>query len=217
MSTLADVVEHRRSTRMFLRDKPVPVELLTESLALAMRAPSKSNVQPWRLYLATGSRRESLGTALSAEARTNPPANLGLPDSFAALRRELGALVYGSMGVARDDTEARWNAQLRNFDFFGAPVAGMVCMHRDLGLPDALGVGMFVQTLLLALTDRGIDSCVQVSTTLYPDLVKQHLGIPDELIILCGLSIGYADPAFPANNLTIPRNELADNIVMLGD
>ena len=87
----------------------------------------------------------------------------------------------------------------------------------DEWLTDALGVGMFVQTLLLALTDRGIDSCVQVSTTLYPELVKQHLGIPDELIILCGLSIGYADPAFPANNLTIPRNELADNIVMLGD
>lgn len=217
MSTFTDLVRRRRSTRKFLTDKPVPQELLQESLELAMRAPSNSNVQPWRVYLATGARRDKLAAALSTAARTDPPANLGLPDSFAPLRRELGALVYGSMGVARDDADARWTAQLRNFEFFGAPVAAMVCMHRDLGLPDALGVGMFLQTLLLALTERGIDSCVQVSTALYPDLVREQLDIPDELTILCGVSIGYADPDFPANNLAIPRNELGHNVIQTDD
>lgn len=200
---------------MFLADKPVPPELLHEALTLAMRAPSNSNVQPWQLLLASGERRDALAAALSERARTNPPTATGLPDSFAALRRELGAQVYGAMGIAREDGAARWNAQLCNFEFFHAPVAGMVCMHRDLGMPDAVGVGMFLQTLLLALTERGLDSCVQVSTTLYPDVVREHLGIPDELQLLCGLCIGYADPAFAANRLTIPRNDLTKNVVFV--
>lgn len=215
MSTLSEVVNGRHSSRKFLPDKPVPADLLNEALALARRAPSNSNVQPWRLFLATGARRDKLATALSAQARLSPPANLGLPETFAPLRRELGALVYGAMGVARDDAEGRWAAQLRNFEFFGAPVAGIVCMHRDLGLPDALGVGMYLQTLLLALTERGIDSCVQVSTALYPEVAREQLGIPDDLTVLCGLCIGYADPDFAANNLSIPRDDVSENVVIL--
>ncbi|MDF2582793.1 MAG: oxidoreductase [Mycobacterium sp.] len=215
MSTLSEVVKARHSSRKFLPDRPVAAELLDEALALARRAPSNSNVQPWRLFLATGDRRDKLAAALSAQAHISPPADLGLPETFAPLRRELGAMVYGAMGVARDDAEGRWAAQLRNFEFFGAPTAGIVCMHRDLGLPDALGVGMYLQTLLLALTERGIDTCVQVSTALYPDIVREQLGIPEELTVLCGLCIGYADPDFAANNLSIPRNAVSDNVIIL--
>ncbi|WP_349271052.1 oxidoreductase [Mycolicibacterium parafortuitum] len=212
-----DVVLRRHSSRMFLPDKPVPQELLQEALILAMRAPSNSNVQPWRVFLASGARRVRLGAALAKQVRTTPPPNLGLPDSHSHLRRELGALLYGAMGVARDDSEGRWTAQLRNWDFFHAPVAGIVCMHRDLGLPDAIGVGMFLQTLLLALTERGLDSCVQVSTALYPDVVREQLDIPDELTVLCGICIGYADPTFPANSITTPRNPVTANVVFLED
>jgi nitroreductase len=90
-------------------------------------------------------------------------------------------------------------------------------MHRDLGFPDAIGVGMFLQTLLLALTERGLDSCVQVSTALYPDVVRAQLDIPDDYTVLCGICIGYADPAFPANNIETPRNPVAENVVFLDD
>lgn len=201
---------------MFLPDKPVPAELLKEALSLAMRAPSNSNIQPWHLFIATGARRERLVAALSAEVQVNRPEVIGgLPESHNRLRRELGALVYGAMGVAREDRDGRWNAQRRDWEFFGAPVAGIVCMHQDLGLADAVGVGAFVQTLLLALTDRGLDSCVQVSTAMYPGIVREQLDIPDELRVLCGMCIGYADPAFAANNLRIPRNPVSDNVVFL--
>jgi nitroreductase len=215
MSELSETILQRRSTRMFLPDKPVPRESLDEALALAIRAPSNSNVQPWRLFLATGSRRDRLVAALLEEVHANPPQKLGLPPNFEHFRAELGALVYGSMGVARHDAEARRNARLRNWEFFRAPVAGVVCMHRDLGPVDSLGVGMFLQTLLLALTERGLGSCAQASIALYPEVVREHLGIPDELTVLCGLSIGYADPGFPANNLHIPRNSVESNVVFL--
>ena len=85
-------------------------------------------------------------------------------------------------------------------------MGAVVCMHRDLGQVDAVGVGMFLQTLVLALTERGLGTCVQVSIAAYPEILRAHLGIPEELTVLCGLSIGYPDPAFPANSLTTPRN-----------
>ena len=215
MTELDKVVRERRSTRLFLRDKPVPRELLEDALSLAMRAPSNSNVQPWRVFIASGPRRDRLVEALLEEAAIELPVTTGLPETFLPLRRELGALVYGSMGIARHDADARRLAQLRNWEFFRAPVGAAVCMHRDLGLVDALGVGMFLQTFVLALTERGLGSCVQVSIAAYPDILREHLGIPDELTVLCGMSIGYPNPAFPANSLTVPRNPVDTNVVFL--
>lgn len=215
MTELGDVVRQRRSMRLFLRDKPVPRELLDEALSLAMRAPSNSNVQPWRLFIASGPRRDRLVEALLEAASVELPVTTGLPEAFLPLRRELGALVYGSMGIARHDADARRLAQLRNWEFFRAPVGAVVCMHRDLGLVDSLGVGMFLQTLVLALTERGLGTCVQVSIAAYPEILRTQLDIPDELTALCGLAIGYPDPAFPGNNLAVPRNPVETNVVFL--
>lgn len=215
MTEFADVVRERRSTRLFLRDKEVPRELLDEALTLAMRAPSNSNVQPWRLYLASGPRRDRLVEALLAEASVELPVTSGIPEKYLPLRQELGGLVYGSMGIARQDRQGRRLAQLRNWEFFRAPVGAVVCMHRDLSLVDSLGVGMFLQTLLLALTERGLGTCVQVSIAAYPEILRAHLGIPDDLTVLCGLAIGYPDPAFPANRLHTPRNPVPANVVFV--
>jgi nitroreductase len=215
MTELSEVVRDRRSTRLFLRDKPVPRELLDEALELAMRAPSNSNVQPWRVFIASGPRRDRLVEALLEEAAVELPVTTGIPENYLPLRRELGALVYGAMGIARHDAQARRLAQLRNWEFFRAPVGAVVCMHRDLGLVDALGVGMFLQTFVLALTERGLGTCVQVSIAAYPEILREHLGIPDDLTVLCGMSIGYPDPAFPGNSLAVPRNPVDKNVVFL--
>src|ERR1700752_1559570 len=217
MTELDEVVRARRATRLFLRDKPVPRELLDEALSLAMRAPSNSNIQPWRVFVPPRPRSHRLGDALLQAAPAGFPETMGIPESFFPLRQELGALVYGSMGIARHDAEARRLARLRNWEFFRAPVGAVVCMHRELGLVDGLGVGMFLQTLLLALTERGLGSCVQVSIAEFSDVVRAQLKIPDELTVLCGLSIGYPDPAFPANNLATPRNPVDTNVVFLDD
>jgi nitroreductase len=215
MTDFDEVVRQRRSTRLFLRDKPVPRELLDEALELAMRAPSNSNIQPWRVFIASGPRRDRLVEALLEEASVELPVTTGIPEHFLPLRQELGGLVYGSMGIARHDKDARKLAQLRNWEFFRAPVGAVVCMHRDLGLVDGVGVGMFLQTLVLALTERGLGTCVQVSIAAYPDILRSHLGIPEELTVLCGLAIGYPDPAFAGNSLAVPRNPVEKNVVFL--
>ena len=213
MYDLEQAINERRSIRMFLPDKLVPRELVDGALELAIRAPSNSNVQPWHLRLVSGAARESLVAALLDEASSKPPVVPELPELFAHLRRELGAKVYGSMGITRDDSEGRRIAVLRNWEFFRAPLAGIVCMHRDLHYVDSLGVGMFLQTFLLALTAHGLGTCVQVSIAGYPEIVREQLSISDEYAILCGLAIGYPDPTFPANNLRTACNPIEHNVV----
>jgi hypothetical protein len=121
------------------------------------------------------------------------------------------------MGIAREDKEGRKVAVLRNYEFFRAPLAGIVCMHRDLGPAEALSVGKYLQTLLLALTTRGLDTYVEVSLTGYPEVIRRELGILPELSILCGLAVGYSDPDFAANRLHIGREAVEKCVVFLDD
>jgi nitroreductase len=186
-----------------------------EALGLAQCAPSNSDIQPWHIYFVSGARRDRLVAALTEEARHRPPKIPPLPASFQHFRRELGAQVYGAMGIGPQDTDKHAAAVMRNWEFFRAPLACVVCMHRDLGRWDAMSVGMFLQTLLLALTERGLGSCVEVSIVGYPEIVRAELDIPEELSILRGLAVGYADPDFAANKLKIRREPIGENAVFL--
>jgi nitroreductase len=214
MLDLDEAIRERHSTRMFL-SKPVPRELVNEALALAQLAPSNSNIQPWHLVLVSGAARERLVAALLEEAKRRPPNIPPLPESFRHYRSELGAQVYGAMGIGREDKVQHDAAVMRNWEFFRAPLAGIVCMHRDLGPADALSVGMFLETLLLALTERGLGSCCEVSIAGYPEIVRSQLAIATELSILCGLAIGYPDPNFAANKLQITRNPVEMNVAFI--
>jgi nitroreductase len=175
MLDLDQAIRQRHSTRMFL-PRPVPRELVDEALGLAQYAPSNSNIQPWHMVFASGPPRDRLVAALVDEAKRRPPNIPPLPESFQHFRRELGAQVYGAMGIGIEDTAKHAAAVLRNWEFFRAPLAGIVCMHRDLGAADALSVGMFLQTLLLALNERDLGSCVEVAIAGYPEIVRAPAG-----------------------------------------
>jgi nitroreductase len=215
MLGLEQVVQARRSIRLFHRDKPVPRGLILDSLELAIRAPSNSNSQPWHLVLASGAARDRLVGNLMKEASIREPEITPLPAVFDDVVFELGAQIYESQGIARDDTEGRHKARLRNWRFYDAPVAGIVCMHRELHHVDSLGVGMFLQTFLLALTARGLGSCVQMLIAGFPDVIRETVSIPEHYKIICGLAIGYPVADFPANNLNIARNPLEQNVVFV--
>jgi nitroreductase len=182
-----------------------------------MLAPSNSNVQPWQMVFTSGAARDRLVAAMLAQADSESPSVPQLPAAFAHLRRELGAQVYGAMGIAREDKEARRVAVLRNWEFFRAPLGGVVSMHEDFGLVDSMGVGMFLQTLVLALTARGLGACVQVAIAGYPEIVRKQLGISPEMRILCGLAVGYPDPDFPGNSLYVGRESVDKHAVFLDE
>jgi nitroreductase len=217
MYDLDNVIRQRRAIRMFLPDRPVPRELIDEALDLAIRAPSNSNIQPWHVVFASGAVRDRLVAALLDAAQAGPPKVPELPEHFAHFRSDLGKLVYGSMGIARDDAEGRRAAVLRNWEFFRAPLAGIVCMDRELGLVDSLGVGMFLQTLVLSLTARGLGTCVQVAIAGYPEIIYEQLNIPEQFTILCGLAVGYPDPNFPANKIRVGREPVEKNVIFVDD
>jgi nitroreductase len=214
MSDLEQAILERHSIRMFV-PRPVPREIVDKAVALAQHAPSNSNIQPWRLVFVSGPARDRLKDALFKVADHEAPHIPALPKAFEHYRYELGAAVCGSMGITVADTARHAAAVMRNFDFFGAPLAGIVSMHRDLGPADALSVGMYLQTLLLVLTARGLGTCVEVSVAGYPDIVRTELNIPPELTIICGLAIGYPDLDFPANKLRIGRDPVENNVVFL--
>lgn len=216
MYDLDQTIRQRRSTRMFLPD-PVPPRLVEESLALAAWAPSNSNIQPWQLVFATDAARDRLVSALLTAARGSSPQIPPVPEAFAHLRSQLGARMAGVQGIARDDIENRRAMMLRNWEFYGAPLVGVVCMHHDLGLADSMGVGMFLQTLMLALTARGIGTCTQVAIAGYPEILRKELDIPEELTILCGLAVGYPDPNSPINSLLMPRDEADKHIRFIAE
>jgi hypothetical protein len=95
---------------------------------------------------------------LLSEVRRGPPKIPPLPESFQHYRRQLRAQVYGAMGIALEDTAKHAAAVLRNWEFFRAPLVGIVCMHKDFGPAHAPSVGMYLQTLLLTLRERGLPS-----------------------------------------------------------
>jgi nitroreductase len=208
-------IRERRSIRMFQRDKPVPRQLLDEALELAIRAPSNSNTQPWHLALTSGAARDRLAADLLEAARSSAPPAPTIPPAFAHHRIETGAIVYPAMGIRREDKEGRRIAVLRNFEFFHAPIGGVISVHRDFDYVDSMAVGMFLQTFLLALFARGIGTCVQVCVAAYPDVLRRHCEIPDEYRILAGVAIGYAEPDFAANHVDMPRNPIEKNVSFL--
>ncbi|TAM09170.1 MAG: nitroreductase [Nevskiaceae bacterium] len=215
MADLCEVVRTRRSIRLYHTDRPVPREPVIEALELAMRAPSSANGQPWHLVLVSGAARQRLVENLLEAARTRRPE---IPPCPAALQDDhfaLGAQVYGSFGVAREDHEARRKAQLFGWQFYGAPLGGIVCMRRELRHIDSIGVGAFLQTFLLALTERGLGTCVEMLIAGFPDVIRRTLKIADEYEILCGVAIGYPVVELPANNLHIPRHSLDRNVVFI--
>jgi nitroreductase len=217
MPDLDQTIRERRSVRGFLADRPVPREVLDEVLALAQRAPSNCNVQPWRLFIASGPARDRLRAALCQATADGqmPDAEDSLDvfeGSYRRLQVDCAVTMYREMGIARDDYEGRMRAALRNFELFDAPHVAIVCMQKKFGLRVALDVGAYVQTLLLALWSRGVASCAQASLSSYPTIIRRELSIPDDLRIMCGISFGYEDTSVPANRTRQSRDPVSENV-----
>ncbi|MGD9645407.1 MAG: nitroreductase, partial [Pirellulales bacterium] len=204
MADLDSIIRQRRSVRGFLADRLVPRDVLIEALELAARAPSNCNIQPWRTFVASGKRCQALREALVAAATSGQAPEPEdpvdeFPGDYRRLQVECAVELYRQMGIERGDSAGRLRALLRNFELFDAPHLAIVCMEKRFGLGVALDVGMYVQTLMLALWARGVASCAQASLRMYPQVLRRALGISDELRIMCGISFGYEDPAVPAN------------------
>ncbi|TGO66877.1 hypothetical protein BOTNAR_0052g00120 [Botryotinia narcissicola] len=213
--TLRESLIARHSSRAFL-STPVPKSILQSTLDLARFAPSNSNIQPHLVFVLTGESLENLRTKLYTAASKSTPNIPPLPVGYTHYRSEVGRQLYGEgMGIPRSDSKARNAAVLRNYRFFDAPVGAIVCIDKTLTNADRVSVGMWLQSWLLALTERGVGSCVQICQTGYPELVRRECGITDDLEILVAVSIGYEDPDFRANGLRPTRDESTKHVTFM--
>jgi nitroreductase len=169
---VTELMSSRHSTRAFLKT-PVSRTVLEKVLEIARHAPSNSNMQPWRVKVVTGSALQRLTSSLVATASSGtPPTTKPIPESYRKYRSALGKQLYGPEGydIPRSDEVRTRKAQLRNYTFFDAPCALIICMERGLTQIDVLSIGMYLQTLCLLLAEQGIATCVQASVAGYPQV-----------------------------------------------
>jgi nitroreductase len=209
-----EAISTRRSIRGF-RPDPVPRETIAAILAAASRAPSGSNIQPWHVRVTTGAEKARLSAALRAAhdagekgAREYHYYPREWREPYLARRRATGWGLYALLGIGKGDA-ARMHAQhARNYDFFGAPVGLFFSMDRDMETGSWLDCGMFVQNVMLAARGFGLDTCPQAAFCEYHHIVRRALALPDHRILVCGMSLGLAEPDAPANRLVTAREKL---------
>jgi nitroreductase len=208
-------IRSRHSVRRFL-PTPVSKALVSELLELAARAASSTNLQPWRVYALAGEAKAAVSRAIMDKFSRGEsdgreldyyPAHWAEP--WTSRRRKLGYDLYALLGISRDDKGARAVQTGRNFLFFDAPVGFIFTIDRDLGRGMLLDYGMFLGNLMTAARVRGLDTCAQAFFADYHVTLRQALGIGENEMILCGMSLGYADRDAPENTLVSDREPVA--------
>jgi nitroreductase len=218
IATVDAAIVTRRSLRAFL-PTPVPRETIEDILSVASRAPSGTNTQPWKVYVLTGHAKTELSRkivaahddpaerALHTEEYAYYPTEWKSP--FIDRRRKVGWDLYSLLGIAKTD-KARMHAQHgRNYDFFGAPVGLMFTIDRVMRQGSWLDYGMFLQSLMVAARARGLDTCPQAAFTQFHRIIAAHIGAPDNEQLVCGMSLGYADPSAIENTLITEREPVS--------
>ncbi len=212
--TAEEAIASRRSIRAFL-PTPVPRDVVERILDIAARAPSGTNMQPWRGYALAGEPLRALCDALVAEAGAKVeaeyryyPAEFFEP--YLSRRRKVGWDLYGLLGIARGETEKMRHQHARNFTFFGAPVGIIFTIDRRLEIGSWLDYGMFLGNVTTAARGMGLDTCPQAAFAPHHATIRVMLAIPDTEVVVCGMALGHADPAAPENTLVTERAPAAE-------
>lgn len=202
----------RHSVRAYLPND-VPRALIDEVLAIAGRAPSGTNLQPWRVHVLNGASLQRLvGTVCAAYDVADGSHQAEYPyypvrffEPYLGRRRKVGWDLYGLLGIGRDDAERMHAQHRKNFNFFGAPVGLIFSIDRRMALGSWLDYGMFLQNLMLAARARGLDTCPQAAWTGYYRIVAEVLDFGEQEQLVCGMAMGYADPLAIENSLRTER------------
>jgi nitroreductase len=211
-------ITSRRSVRAFL-PTPVPRETVVEILQVASRAPSGTNIQPWKVSVLTGDAKAGLSRKILA-AHDDPAERARHTEEYAYYpttwqppyidrRRKIGWDLYSLLGIGKSDKERMQAQHGRNYAFFDAPVGLIFTIDRILQQGSWLDYGMFLQNVMIAARARGLDTCPQAAFMQYHRIIAEHLALPAGEMLVCGMSLGHADPAAVENTLVTEREPVA--------
>ena len=218
-----DVVMGRRSIRGYKPD-PVPMALIREVIALAVRAPSSLNTQPWYFHVVTG---EPLNRIRAGNVERNLA---GVPESrefrrqeaYAGVHRdrqiEIAKQLFGAMGIARDDKEKRTDWVLRGFRQFDAPVSVVITYDKAVYGGDIapFDCGAVTNALVNAAWSRGLGCVINSQGIMQSPVVREHAGIPDDQVIMICVAMGWPDDDFPANAVVSNRKPMEETVSFVG-
>jgi nitroreductase len=213
---VSEAIAYRRSVRGFT-DQQVDIALIRDIVERSARAATGGNVQPWHIDIVHGTSMARLKAIMMAKMATRETEDheydiypKGLSAPYEVRRREVGEMLYGAIGIPREDKLGRAMWFARNFQFFNAPVGLFCTVDRQMGPPQWGDLGMMLQNIMLLVCEAGLDSCPQECWAVYPQTVRGFLGTPPERMLYTGMAIGYKDASDPANALIplrAPPNE----------
>lgn len=207
-----EAITSRRSVRAFLTD-PVDEAMIRDILDVASRAPSGTNMQPWRVYVTSGEVKDRIADViLNSGIRAEKAAwdeYKYYPDQFfepyLTRRRTVGFGLYSSLGIGRREVDRMREQHDRNFVFFDAPVGMIFTIDRRLNQGSWIDLGMFLENIMIAARGRGLHTCPQAAFAPYHNQIRPVLGMAEEEILVCGMAIGYEDTSKPENNFRTER------------
>ncbi len=215
---VSEAVDSRKSIRAFL-DKAVDDSLIKELLAKTSRSASGGNLQPWQIYVINGDTMNSFHKFQSEWTEPETPAYAIYPENlkepYKTSRYEVADDMYSLLGIAREDKEERFKQVLKNYEFFGAPAAFFCFVDRQMGRPQWSDLGMFLQTFMLLAREAGLDTCPQEAWAMKQESVTAFVEAPDELMLFCGMALGYQDESEKVNELRTSRRPVEDWAVFL--
>ncbi|MBC3875012.1 nitroreductase [Undibacterium flavidum] len=211
------VIRSRRSLRAFL-NTPVAHEDIQAILSIAARAPSGTNTQPWKVYVLTGNSLQNLSSKIMA-VHNNPDIAKSHTEEYKYYpvewrspyidrRRKVGWDLYSLLGLGRDNKAGMHAQHGRNYQFFDAPVGLIFTIDRVMEQGSWLDYGMFLQNIMLAARARGLDTCPQAAFTQFHSIISEELALLAEEMVVCGMSMGYADMSKIENSLQTERAEV---------
>lgn len=220
---VSEALKSRITCRAFL-DKPVPEATVRQILEEAKYAPSGGNLQPWHVYVLTGKKLEEFLGIIAEKQKDNPFGEgteydiypKGLTEPYKSRRFKCGEDMYATIGVSREDKAGRLMQFARNFRFFDAPVAMFFAIDRQMGLGQWSDLGMFIQSVMLTAREHGLHTAAQEAWAIWYKTVSEFVQMPEELMLFCGLGLGYMDESAPINQLRTDRAPLEEFATLSG-
>ena len=213
-----EAILKRRSVRAYT-DQIVEQSLIEKVFTEAQQSPSNCNTQPWHVVVVSGDARDKIEKAMMSDILSgktpNPhftPGDSDLQNQYRRRQIDCAIALYDSMGIKKEDKQERQELMGRNWQFFGAPHAAFFSMPKDMSEINAVDMGIYLQSLMLLMTQYGLASCPQGALAMFADSVWEMANIPENNAIMFGLSFGYAATDNPINQFDVGRAELSDSV-----
>ena len=209
-----DALQQRKSTRAF-QEKPVDESVIRKILAAASHAPSGVNSQPWQVAVLSGQAKINLQEKMEAAFRGGQKGKMDYSyypnewiSPYSDRRKECGLLMYKTLGITREDKDRQMDQWAANYRAFDAPTMLLFFMDNIMEAGSYMDFGMFLQSIMLTAVEEGLATCPQAALGEYPDIVREELGYPDNVTVMCGMAIGYEDESAIVNSYRTSREDI---------